>query len=216
MARKQKKYHYIYKTTNIINGKYYIGMHSTDNLKDGYVGIGKRLWYSIKKYGKENFKCEILEILPNRNSLKEKEKEIINEDLLNDIMCMNIQPGGGGGFSSKDHRNNFFNAALLDNLNKKRSKKGAFITHLKRKNDNEFDKKWRESISNSIKGNQNWLGKKHTPETIEKIKKSKENYGLGKNNTQYGTYWITDGLKNKKIKKEDIIPEGWFKGRTMK
>lgn len=30
-------------------------MHSTDNLDDGYVGSGKRLWNSIKKHGKENF-----------------------------------------------------------------------------------------------------------------------------------------------------------------
>jgi len=43
MPRKQKKYHYIYKTTNILNYKFYIGMHSTDDLDDGYVGSGKRL-----------------------------------------------------------------------------------------------------------------------------------------------------------------------------
>ena len=42
---------FIYKTTNLINGKYYIGMHSTDNLEDVYIGSGKRLWFSIKNYG---------------------------------------------------------------------------------------------------------------------------------------------------------------------
>lgn len=51
MARKEKQYHFIYKTINIINNKYYIGMHSTDDLNDGYVGSGKRLWYSINKNG---------------------------------------------------------------------------------------------------------------------------------------------------------------------
>jgi hypothetical protein len=216
MARKQKKYHYIYKTTNLINGKYYIGMHSTDNVNDGYVGSGKRLWYSIKKYGKENFKCEILEMLPNRNSLKEKEKEIINEDLLNDVMCMNIQPGGGGGFSNKNHRDKFFNAALLDNLDKKRSKKGALVTHFKRKNDNEFDKKWRKSISDANKGNQNWLGKKHTEDTKRKIGETNSIKQKGENNSQFGSQWITNGKENKKIKKNDIILDGWKLGRVFK
>ena len=56
MGRKQKKYHFIYKTTNLINDKFYIGMHSTDDLNDKYIGSGKRLWYSINKYGINNFK----------------------------------------------------------------------------------------------------------------------------------------------------------------
>ena len=42
MARKEKQYHFIYKTTNIITERYYYGMHSTDNLEDGYLGSGKR------------------------------------------------------------------------------------------------------------------------------------------------------------------------------
>ena len=52
----RRKYHYIYKTTCIINDKFYIGMHSTDNMEDGYIGSGKRLWHSINYHGKENFK----------------------------------------------------------------------------------------------------------------------------------------------------------------
>ena len=63
MARKEKKYHFIYKTTNLLSGKYYIGMHSTDNLDDGYLGSGRRLRYSINKYGKESHKREIIEFV---------------------------------------------------------------------------------------------------------------------------------------------------------
>ena len=37
----------------------------------------------------------------------------------------------------------------------------------------------------------------------------------GKLNSQYGTMWITNGKKNKKIKKEEKIPEGWTKGRII-
>ena len=81
MSRKEKQYHYIYKTTNIVNGKFYIGIHSTNDLNDGYIGSGKRLWYSINKYGKEIFKCEILEYFSDRESLYKKERELVNEEL---------------------------------------------------------------------------------------------------------------------------------------
>ena len=67
---KNKKYHYLYKTTNLINNKYYYGIHSTNNLNDGYLGSGKHLRYSIRKYSKENFKREILYYFDNREELQ--------------------------------------------------------------------------------------------------------------------------------------------------
>jgi hypothetical protein len=55
-----------------------------------------------------------------------------------------------------------------------------------------------------------WNGKTHSEETKQKLRKSK---GVGATNSQFGTCWITNGVENKKIKKEDIIPDGWIKGR---
>ena len=46
---------------NLINGKIYIGQHSTQCLDDGYMGSGVYITKAFKKYGKENFKCEIIE-----------------------------------------------------------------------------------------------------------------------------------------------------------
>lgn len=94
----QRKFHYIYKITRA-DGKYYIGMHSTDDLEDGYFGSGQLLWKSIKKHGKEKHSKEILEFLPTRKTLKERERELVNEEILDDPLCMNLKLGGEGGFN---------------------------------------------------------------------------------------------------------------------
>lgn len=91
-----KKYHYLYKTTNLLNNKYYYGIHSTNKLDDGYLGSGIYLNKSIRKYGKENFKKEIISFYNSREELVNAEKEIITESVLKDKYCMNCMYGGEG------------------------------------------------------------------------------------------------------------------------
>lgn len=88
------EYHFIYKTICKITNNYYIGMHSTNNLNDGYLGSGKKLWASIYKYGKNNHELKILEFCTDRNALAKREKEIVNENLISDKNCMNMTIGG--------------------------------------------------------------------------------------------------------------------------
>ena len=97
MPRKEKKFHFIYKTTNTVTGKYYIGMHSTNDLEDGYLGSGKRLRYSIRKHGVENHKRLILEFFDTRQELAAKEREVVDLDLIAKEECMNLREGGEGG-----------------------------------------------------------------------------------------------------------------------
>jgi len=52
MARKEKKIHYIYKITCVVTGRWYIGMHSTININDNYLGSGTTLRHSVSKIGK--------------------------------------------------------------------------------------------------------------------------------------------------------------------
>jgi hypothetical protein len=209
MSRKEKKYHFIYKTTDIRNGNFYIGMHSTDNLDDGYVGSGTRLKHLLYKHGKEIFNMEILEFLPNRKSLKEREIEIVTSDLLLEEKCMNLKPGGYGGFNNQEHQFKCSQAAGLKHSERM-------------KNDEEYRKKRSLQISESNKNRIargdtsfycDWTGKKHKEETILKMKETKKGQGLGEQNSQYGLKWITDGKNNRKIKKDEPLPEKWKYGR---
>jgi len=208
MPRKQKKYHYIYKTTNIITNRYYIGMHSTNDIEDGYMGSGKRLWYSINKYGKENHKIKILEYLPNRKDLSEREKELVNEDILQDKMCMNLIVGGTGGIFSEEHH--------------EKMKKGASKWLKEKWKEQEYRNKTIKMISENTKKTHkkgklkydNFKDKCHTEETKNKMSKSSKGIGCGKENSQYGTCWITNGEQNKKVKKDNLtLKNGWRLGR---
>lgn len=93
-----KIYYTIYKTTNLITNNYYIGMHKTKNIYDDYLGSGLLIKRAIKKYGKEYFKKDILFIFDNKEEMKQKEKEIVIIDLVNNPDCYNIKLGGEGGF----------------------------------------------------------------------------------------------------------------------
>lgn len=91
---KEKKYHFIYKTTAKFNGKYYLGMHSTDDLNDGYLGSGKRLLQDVKKYGADQYEREIIEFCDTREELEKREKIIVNENTIDNWHCLNLILGG--------------------------------------------------------------------------------------------------------------------------
>jgi len=79
MNRNDKGFHYVYITTNKINGKKYIGQHSTNNINDGYLGSGKKLLHDFKKYGKENFSKKILKEVNSADNLDFLETNYIKE-----------------------------------------------------------------------------------------------------------------------------------------
>ena len=209
MSRKEKKYHFIYKTTDIRNDNFYIGMHSTDNLDDGYIGSGTRLKHLIYKHGKEIFNMEILEFLPNRKLLKEREIEIVNSDLLLEEKCMNLKLGGYGGFNNETHQFNCSQAAGLKHSERMKNDELYRLNHSKKISEANKRRIARGETSFYC----DWTGKKHKEETIQKMKESKRGHGIGKQNSQYGLKWITDGNTNQKIKKDEPLPENWKYGR---
>lgn len=94
---KSKKYNYFYKITNLLNGKFYYGVHATDNLDDGYLGSGGAIIRDRKKYGKEIFKKEILKYFSTIDEAYEEESKIVTEELVKDPMCYNLVTGGKHG-----------------------------------------------------------------------------------------------------------------------
>ena len=95
----------MYKTTNKVNGKFYIGMHSTDNLNDNYLGSGWVLKEAIKKYGKQNFIREILFIYDSRQQAMRKEAEIVNKVFIKDNNNYNLTVGGNGVIDQSGNKN---------------------------------------------------------------------------------------------------------------
>ena len=92
---KEEKFYYFYKITNLINSKYYYGVHATYNLNDGYLGSGTLIQKAVKKWGKENFKKEIVKFFQDSKEMLEYEKLIVTQDLVDDPMCYNLALGGG-------------------------------------------------------------------------------------------------------------------------
>ena len=220
MPRKQKKYHFIYKTTNLINDKFYVGMHSTGDLEDGYFGSGKVINYSVNSHGIENHQVEILEFLSSREELKKREAEVVNEELLADPLCMNLKFGGEGGW---DHWNNSpdweWNGSLA---NKAVHQKTAESRKRRFTSDAEYREKQLARAKNARTElakkypNGAYCGKKHSEETKQKMRKSKN---VGATNSQFGTCWIQNGEETKKVNKEELnfwLNLGWVKGRKLK
>jgi predicted GIY-YIG superfamily endonuclease len=200
-----ERWHFVYRTTNKINGKYYIGVHSTWKLDDGYLGSGSRLRNAIKKHGIENFTLEVIQFFDIREDALAKEKELVTTNTLSDPNCMNLRTGGDGGWGP-------CHKARRDWL---------------RQNDPKWKKRYAEICSRINKerlaNNPNdpwffdWSGKKHKPETIEKMKQHDRS---GSKNSQFGKVWIhrLEPFESIRINRDEIdgyLSEGWSIGRKL-
>ena len=217
MARAdQRKFHYIYKITRTDgSGKYYIGMHSTDDLEDGYFGSGKVLWHSINRHGKEMHSKEILEFLPSRHDLKMRERELVNEEIVNDPLCMNLKLGGEGGW---------------DHITPEQRAKAGLNGGFKNRSFEEWSLWSKASWSNAteerrVAARNNFASVAQPAACIaaatetanaKRMATMKERGHMqGEKNSQFGTCWVTNG-KPIKIKKEELdayLENGYRRGR---
>lgn len=100
----------VYKTTNNINGKIYVGVHRTNpDIFDGYIGCGvthkdkkhrkiKGFPAAVRKYGYDNFYRETLYEYPDTEegmlAAYAKEAEIVNLDFIKSNKTYNLALGG--------------------------------------------------------------------------------------------------------------------------
>ena len=197
--------HYlIYKTTNLVNGKYYVGKHKTKNRDDDYLGSGKLLRAAIAKYGRENFIREIILECSSEEEMNLAERILVVPDI---EVNYNLCPGAQGGFGylndgSDEHIKRTICAGKKSSENiqnvRERGRKGGINSLKNRTGIFSLSEKQRSDI-----GKNSFLGKKHTDITRQRmsIVASKR---TGSKNSQFGTCWMTNGAKNIKIKRDEV------------
>jgi group I intron endonuclease len=208
--------HLIYLSTNLINGKQYIGDHSTNNINDSYLGSGVLIKKSIKKYGRQNFRKEIIKIFETkREAFDAQEKYILKYNTLTPN-GYNISIKGG------HQEKKSLSPETLEKIRLSLAGKKLNLTEEQRKRRREIQrgKKHSEETKNKIrlknlgkkvsegskeKNRQHHLGKKLSAKSKEKISQSL----IG--NTR------TLGHKNSKEQNEKISQSlmGKNKGRKM-
>lgn len=176
----------------------YIGRHSTDKLEDGYIGSGKLLRRAIEEFGKENFKRDVLFIFNNPEEMIAKEIDLVDNEFRNRDDTYNKALGGNSwgmlGVKLEPRSAEYLEKQRIAHKGKKRpplsqqhkesiSKK---MTGKIKKRGYKLSKETCQKMSEAGKG------RKHSPETIEKLKE----LNTGENNPNFGKS-ATDETKEK-------------------
>lgn len=210
-------YGYIYLTTNLINGKKYIGKHVSENfIGTKYLGSGAIIQKAIKKYGIKSFKVEMLESVNDKDKLNERERYWISfYDAVNSDNFYNILPGGDGGSAKGQPKSDKFKKTMSDI--QKNGKSWMNGKH--------HSEETKRKMSESQSGNKHPMyGKHHKDESKIKMREAKLRNlpsicGSGEANPMTGRIWITDGITSKAINPDELSHYetlGYKKGRTIK
>lgn len=147
-----KRFYIVYKTTNLSNGKFYIGSHQTFIVEDDYLGSGKVLKQAIKKYGRKNFKREIICFCTTASVMRTVESHFVRYSIDNYKRgCYNRSYSGTGGMLGED--NSFFGRTHSEETRKKLS----------------------DSAKRRVGSLNPFFGKRHSAETIKLLKQNKPN-----------------------------------------
>lgn len=200
--------YYIYRITNLVNGKTYIGQHKFYlNKNDYYKGSGKRLILAYKKYGIENFKKEILEVVPTKFEVNVLERYYIakERERVGVENCYNLADGGDGTdgvVRSEEYRKKMSVSKknISDETRKKMSE-----SHKGKSPANkgiQMSEEQKKKLSEVKKGQTAWnKGKHHSEETKKKLSEISK-----------GKHWYNNGKVNRYCYE---CPEGFVPGRLI-
>lgn len=184
MTESKHPYTFVYQTTCEANNKSYIGVHTTSNLNDGYIGCGifkpsdahrsKLLLHrAVRKYGYTSFKRYILSFYDTYKEAMNEEKYIVDKLWVKSNENYNTALGGNGGMIyglSEEEKIIIYKKVSESNTGKKRTKE--FCEHLSKvKRGVPLSMKHRAALSQ--KNARYWQGKKRSPESIEKTATAK-------------------------------------------
>ena len=236
-----RKYNYLYKITNKINNKIYIGVHRTNNLNDSYMGSGKILKRAIKKYGIENFNKDIINFFETYREALDAEKQIVNQDFLKGNNIYNLKEGGYGNCKWSDKALQRLSEAATKRWQNPEYQKLMKVSLNSVSRKNKISKKVKEWIKNNpdahkarmLKINKNPNKIKKTAAShlgMKRSNKAKENISNGiinslknpiirQNRSGKGLVYIYNPIIDivKRFNKNENLPKGWIynKKRTI-
>ena len=181
----------VYKTINLVNGKIYIGVHKENGRK--YYGSGVLIKRAIKKYGKENFKVDILHEFNDIKDAYLKEAEIVDKSFIESDDNYNCQTGGKNKViisdESKKKMSRYASNRSKEHQEKiNQTKRGYSFSSSAKQSMSEARKKliddgyevWNKGKTlsdthkeNLKKNHRGMKGKKHSPETKEKMRQAR-------------------------------------------
>ena len=190
--------YFVYKIENSVNGKYYIGVHKSNDPNDSYMGSGIAIKRAIKKYGIENFTKTILEEFDSADRAYSYEKMIVDPS---SEMSYNMNTGGKGGWdyvNSLEIENPMYDPDIA-------KKVGDAVRKTRESNPEHYNEISRKNIS---KAHDARRGQKDTTETVQKRIDSLKEYYTNNDSLLKG---ITLDLERRQK-----LSNGWTKEKRKK
>jgi hypothetical protein len=201
-------YHLVYLTTNLINSKIYIGVHSTHHLDDGYLGSGIKLRMAINKYGKSNFKREIIYFCLDRVDANEWETKIVTSSFIRRKDTYNVTVGGVGIAKGTTHTSLNFNKVKRTRVpHSEEAKQNMSIAAKNRRYSKEARQKMSDNRKNMSEEHRKNLSK---PKTKCISEESRKRYS-----DSFKLRFLNES-EEQKLKRIEGVKQGWIKRRLNK